>query len=228
MRKYLFIMLLLVGSVKAHGQVLISLIFGDALNTGKIEFGLIGGYNWSGISNLESGNYLGTFNLGFFFDIRLTAPWYINTGVLVKSNLGTDKLTHGDLLLLNADIYDEEGEYSQQTKTFMVPVMLKYRAENNFFVEAGVQAGLMYNAWIEFYSLNDGRETTIRQYNKDDLNRLDAGVIVGIGYKLKHKKDNGMSFSLLYYQGLTDVYKNISGPGYSSVFIEATIPIGAD
>jgi hypothetical protein len=36
-----------------NSQVLISLIFGDKLNSPKVEFGLEGGANFSTITNLE-------------------------------------------------------------------------------------------------------------------------------------------------------------------------------
>ena len=50
----------------ASSQVLISLIFGDKLNSGGIEFGLDGGINFSNMSNTE-GNMAPNWNLGFFF-----------------------------------------------------------------------------------------------------------------------------------------------------------------
>ena len=40
----------------ASGQVLISLLLGDKLNTGKIEFGLEGGFNWSNFHNDDVGD----------------------------------------------------------------------------------------------------------------------------------------------------------------------------
>ena len=55
----------------AHGQVIISLLLGDNLNTGKIEFGLDGGANLSSQTGTTGGNNLTTFNLGFYFDIKL-------------------------------------------------------------------------------------------------------------------------------------------------------------
>lgn len=54
----------------AHSQVLISLIFGDKLNSPFLEFGLEGGINLSDISNLESSGMNPGFNLGFYFDIK--------------------------------------------------------------------------------------------------------------------------------------------------------------
>ena len=56
---------------QADSQVLLSLIFGDKLNSGKIEFGLDGGINLSNMSNTE-GNMAPDWNLGFFFYIDLS------------------------------------------------------------------------------------------------------------------------------------------------------------
>ena len=77
----------------AHSQILISLLLGDKLNSDKIEFGIDGGFNWSQIGNLDSSSSYRTFNLGFYFDILVDDTWSIYTGVLVKSNLGTDDLS---------------------------------------------------------------------------------------------------------------------------------------
>ena len=77
----------------ARTQVLISILLGDKLNTGKIEFGLEGGANWSTIKNLDGAKSLTGFNLGFYFDFKLKNPsWMLNTGVIVKSNMGADEL----------------------------------------------------------------------------------------------------------------------------------------
>nr|MCU0399217.1 PorT family protein [Cyclobacteriaceae bacterium] len=66
-----------------------SLIFGDNLNTGKIEFGLDGGWNFPQIRGGADGSVQGIFNIGFYFDIKTKNPnWLFNTGVLVKSSLG--------------------------------------------------------------------------------------------------------------------------------------------
>ena len=42
----------------ARTQVLISILLGDKLNSGKIEFGLEGGANWSTIKNLDGAKNL--------------------------------------------------------------------------------------------------------------------------------------------------------------------------
>jgi hypothetical protein len=74
----------------AHGQVIISLLFGDKLNSGKVEFGLDGGVNFSSLTANSGSNPLTAFNLGFYFDIKTSERWMIHTGVIVKSTMGAD------------------------------------------------------------------------------------------------------------------------------------------
>ena len=225
MKKYILIVFLLFTSIQTQGQVLISLLFGDMLNSDGLEFGLEGGFNWSNISEMETNKSLRTFNLGFYFDIRLKDQWALYTGVLVKSNLGVNELTSNDLTFLGTETYPENGTYSQEMKYFLVPALLKYNFENKIYIEAGPQFGLMYDAWVEFNSNIDGKDGTVKEYNKDNINRFDAGIMVGTGYKLN--KINGMTFGVKYYYGLLDVYKDRSGTKNSSIFLKITVPIGA-
>ena len=225
MKKILLISFLLFSSAQMQGQVLISLLFGDMLNSDGLEFGLEGGFNWSKISGMETNSSLRTFNLGFYFDIRLKNQWALYTGVLVKSNLGVDGLSENDLKFLGTETYPENGDYAQEMKYFLVPALLKYNFENKIYIEAGPQFGLMYDAWVEYNSNIDGKDGTVKEYNKDNINRFDAGIMVGAGYKLN--KNNGMTFGVKYYYGLLDVYKDRSGTKNSSIFLKMTVPIGA-
>ena len=86
MKKY-FIILFLFISYGIQSQVLIALLLGDKLNTGNIEFGLDGGFNYSSISGMDTNDKLSEFNIGFYFDFKLKEKWYLNTGVLMKSTL---------------------------------------------------------------------------------------------------------------------------------------------
>ena len=55
----------------SRSQVLISLLLGDVLNSGGVEFGLTGGANMSWIDGQQDAKHLTTFNIGFYFDIRM-------------------------------------------------------------------------------------------------------------------------------------------------------------
>lgn len=212
-------------SVTGQSQVLISLLFGDKLNSDGLEFGLETGVNWSKISDMESSKALAAWNIGFYFDIRLKNQWHLYTGLLVKSKLGLDELSQNDLQLLNTTIYPENGEYSQKANYFIVPALAKYKFSNHMYLEGGPQFGLMHKAWVEYNSDIDGREARIKESNKDMFNKFDAGITVGTGYTLF--KGQGITIGAKYYFGLVDVYKDISGTKNSSFFLKVNIPVGS-
>jgi len=201
------------------------LIFGDKLNSPGLEFGLEGGVNFSRIANLEANKSLSSFNLGFYLDIRVKDPWYIYTGVLVKSKLGVDKLSGNDLDFLNAETFEENGDYSQVLNYFIVPTFAKYKLKNHIYFEGGPQFSLMHKSWVEFRSDVDGSDARIREYNKDMINRIDVGASAGMGYQLLDGE--GMTIGIKYYYGFIDVYKDRSGTKNSSLFLKVNIPIGA-
>lgn len=232
MKKYLSILVLLfIVGLTAQSQVLITLLLGDKLNSESLEFGLEGGLNWTKISGMDTKAYARKWNLGFYFDIRIKNQWSLYTGVLVKSNYGVNKLSDSDLVSLGATNYNNldtiplVGDYSQKISSFMVPVMIRYKFKNHIYAEIGPQFSLMYNSWIEFESDIEGRDATIKEYNRDRINKIDAGVMVGVGYTLF--KGTGWTFGAKYYYGFVNVYKDISNTNNSSIFLKVNIPIGA-
>jgi hypothetical protein len=210
----------------AKSQVLISLLLGDKLNTGKIEFGLDLGYNFSRITNFESGRTLNKFNIGFYFDFLLKNQWYINTGVLVKSNVGLNHLREDDVLILNPNtIYDTTGVYSQTISYFHVPVAIKYRFKNHFFISAGPQFALRSKAYLVYDEEVNLTSTQVKFDNRDLFTRLEVAAIGTFGYKLK--KGEGMSIGIKYFHGFTNIFKeNYYNSRNSSFYVYTFIPIG--
>lgn len=231
MKKFLLIILLAAIGFTANSQVLITLILGDKLNSPGLEFGLEGGVNWSKVSALDAKNSLTTFNLGFYFDIRIKNQLSLYTGVLVKANNGVEGLSDNDLTKLGATFYKDQdgvrldGDYRHRMSYFLVPILFKYKLKNQIHFALGPQLGLMYKSWIEFNSDIDGRDATIKEYNRNQINKIDAGIAVGMGYRML--KGTGWTLSFKYYYGFIDVYKNIKGTKNSAIFAEMCIPIGA-
>ncbi len=231
MKKLVIAFFLMILALSSQSQILITLLLGDKLNSDKLEFGLEGGLNWSQISSLETKKYQSNWNLGFYFNFEINKSWYLNTGVLVKSSLGIDGLSDNDLNKLNATIYFNNdgtrinGDYSQKMNCFLVPILAKYKFKNNIYLEMGPQFGLMYRSWIQFDSDLEGREAIIKEYNKENLNKIDAGAVIGAGYRLF--RGTGWTVGVKYYYGFIDVYKNIGGSNNSSFFVKMNIPIGA-
>jgi len=224
--KVLLTLIFVLSLQTARSQVLISLIFGEKLNSDAIEFGLEGGFNFSDIAALDADKRLTTFNLGFYFDIRLKEAWRLYTGVLVKSKLGAKNLSDSDLALLGVALLDESGTYSQYINNFLVPALLKYRFTNRVYAEAGPQFGLRYKGWVQFDSDVDGTETRVRIENKDALNVLEVGGVVGVGYRLR-PGPAGMTLGIKYYQGFSNAIKGLSGSRNNALFLKFNVPIGA-
>jgi|GEM_PF-117270 len=238
MRKILLIGLILIMSASAsQSQVLISLLFGDKLNTGKIEFGLNGGFNLTNIRGIPDARGQNNWALGFYFDFLLKekSPWYIATGVYVKSNVGAKNISmeyEGNRIIddtLYNYYYSKGAKVEKQFNTFYVPVNLRYMAKCGFFIDAGAQIGLVFKTRDLYATEVDGHDLEYKVVKGVKDNGLykwfDGGVDVGIGYKLPK---SGYKIGVWYYTGLTNLYKNDLGPkAYnSSLYVLVNIPIG--
>lgn len=228
MKKTILVISLFLLSFNVNGQVLISLILGDKLNSRKVEFGLDGGVNFASLRGLENSESSSRFNLGFYFDIKMKNDWMFHTGVIVKSTMGAAEIQ--PYLLNNPDLDNAfaNGEVTRSFQYFNVPFMMKRKLPKNFFAEAGIQLGLLYKAYDEFTT--DVKEKKDLEYKisiKDNYHPLDAGLIAGLGYRLMG--GNGMNIGLRYYYGIVDIEVADSNPNVynQSFYITVGIPIGA-
>jgi hypothetical protein len=227
MKKIIITFSILFYSLSSQGQILISLLLGDKLNSDKLEFGLDGGVNFSSLSGV-GGSSVGNFNLGFYFDFKTKHKWMIHTGVIVKSSLGAKGIA--PYFLNNPDLDNAfiGGEVERKLNYFNVPVLIKRSFDNHFSVEGGIQLGLMHKASDEFKAaVNQKDDLTYKVDIKDQYHPLDAGLVAGIGYRLL--KGKGMHLSLRYYYGLVDVTIDDSGTDVynRSMYLNVGIPIGA-
>lgn len=230
MRKIIFIALLFFISVSAvQSQVLISLLFGDKLNSESIKFGLDGGMNVSTISGIGSKKPLVSWNLGFYFDFQLkkSPHWFLHTGVLVKSTMGAKDITYVPVGDSTLDAVFSAGQKDRKLNYFNVPILIKYKLENGLFFELGPMLSLLYKSFDVYNGKYLGEDLTLAVSTKEDANRLDVGVEAGIGYYLR--KRNGVYVGIRYYQGLRNIAKDVAQMSQlnSSFFLYASIPIGA-
>lgn len=228
MRPFLLSIALLGLSSAGYGQVIISLLLGDKLNTGKIEFGLDGGVNYSWQTGVAYGRALPTFNLGFYFDIKTKNPqWLIHTGVIVKSTMGANGLPVYSLNNPDLDNTFLNGSVERTLSYFNVPVFAKRKFGNSFYAEGGILLGLLYGAEDLFKANVNGGDATYTRDIRGDYRALDAGVAAGFGYRLM--KGNGMNLGIRAYQGLVNVLETNPGPSVrnQSIYFTIGIPIGA-
>lgn len=222
--------LLFASAVPANAQIVISLLFGDKLNTETIKFGLDGGASWTNLTGLDGSESHVGLNLGFYFDIRLkeNTGWYLHTGLMVKSPLGAEGIAPYSLEDPGLDSIYSDGIVERQLRYFNVPVLARYKFKDRFFIEAGPNFGLLYKAKDVFYqTMEEEKDLSYTNNIRDRCNRFDIGAMAGVGMHLM--KGNGMNIGFRYYLGLMDVMKdNSSDPQQNRVYyLFASIPIGA-
>lgn len=222
----ILLFLILLPSVM-NGQVLISLIFGEALNTDKIEFGLAGGMSRSYIPTIDNSEGLNSFDLGFYFHILMKNSSYLSTGVHVKSNVGATGMPVYETGVPEFDVVFDGGTLTKKIPAFYVPIMFHQRFNNRWYIEAGPQLGLIYKPKDVFEKSADGDDLTYNNYVRDEYKYLDFGLMGGAGYKFK-KEIKSMSAGINYYYGLMNVSErsdlNIKN---SAIYFYIKIPIGA-
>jgi hypothetical protein len=195
---------LLLFSITLNAQVLISLVFGEALNTPKIEFGMVGGLNRSYLNDISGSEGLNHFNLGFYFHVNLKDNSFISTGVLVKSNVGATGMPVYSIGNADFDTLYQDGTLSKKISCFYVPIMYHHRFNNRWYLEAGPQAGLRTKAVDIFGTTKLDGDLSYTKDVKDQYAHLDFGLVGGAGYKFK-KELKSMAIGINYYYGLVNV-----------------------
>lgn len=229
MKKTTLFFVLLLAGYSANSQVLITLLFGEKLNSPNIEFGLDGGVNFGNISNLENSKMLPMFNLGFYFDFKLKNNLMLHTGVIVKSTQGADNLDVYSLGNTALDSVFNNGYISRKVNQFSVPILVKYRFANYFHVEAGPMLALRTKGYDTFRNtVKDEDDLSYKVDIADLYKRIDAGIMIGAGFKLS-KIPKTSQFGIRYYYSFVDPVKDNTGKAqyFSSLYLYASIPIGA-
>ncbi len=216
--------LLLTGTT-AKSQVLISLLFGKALNTPKIEFGLIGGVNQSYVLDIDDSKGLNNWNLGFYFHINLKKNSFLSTGVLVKSSVGATGMPTYQLGDAAFDSLYADGTLTKKINYFYVPILYHHRFNNRWYLEGGFQLGLRSKAYDIFDISELDGDLTYQTDVRDQYARLDVGLMGGVGFKFKPVLKS-TAIGVSYYYGLVDVSKTDLVVKNSSVYLYIKVPIG--
>jgi hypothetical protein len=226
-RKIIIALAFLLLSLNAKSQVIISLLLGDNLNTGNVEFGLDGGLNLSTLRGLKDPKPLTGFHLGFYFDIKMKGPWLFHTGVIVRSPMGSRDVPFYSTDDHTLDSMMKDGNVNRQLRYFNVPFMIKYVTPIRVYAEAGIQMGLMNKAWDEYTTdVHADEDLTYKNENKKSYHPIDAGLVAGIGWRII--KGYGMNLGIRYYWGFVDITVDDSGSNVynQSVYFALGIPIG--
>lgn len=228
MKKLFWIGALVMCSLQSDAQVLISILLGDKLNSGKIEFGLEGGWSLSNLEGVDPSQGHSNYNLGFYFDFAMKNPsWFVSTGVRVKSTMGAEGIAVYSLNNADLDVVFASGSVTRRLNYFNVPVMMKYMFKNHLYAQAGIQLGLRYKGSDEFLNtITDKEDLSYKVDIRDQYHPLDGGLCAGLGYRLTG--GNGMNIGLQYYYGLVDVRISDASPDEfnRTLYVNVGIPIG--
>jgi hypothetical protein len=206
----------------SHSQVIIALLFGDKLNSDKLEFGLAGGLNLSNISNMTDTKNRSGFNLGLYFNIKLNENCFLRIEAVPKFPTGISKMKPYSLNDPGLDSLLYAGEVTRKIKNIGLPVLIRYRIKNLLFAEGGPQLNLRTKAKDIFES----GDLTYKNHIEDNITRFDFGFAFGLVQKLNNQI-GAVALGLRYYIGVTDIDKLNSGSQKNGVFqFLVNIPIG--
>ena len=123
----------------------------------------------------------------------------MNTGVLVKSNVGATGMATYSLDDDNFDAIYQDGTLTKKIPSFYVPILFHQRFKNNrWYIEAG-PAVLLNDKPVDIFetsTLVADAEFTLEV--KDAYKHVDAGLLGGVGYKFK-KEIKSMAVGINYY-----------------------------
>ena len=223
MKKLLALLVATFIMTSSRSQVIIALLFGDKLNSDKLEFGLNAGLNLSDLTNMQSGDIKPGLNLALYFNIKISEKFYIHPEAIPKYPGGVKKMKPYSLNDATLDQLFADGEVTRKIRNIALPVLLRYNVYKLLYAEAGPQIGLRTKANDIFKS----GDLTYDNEVKDQLTRFDFGVAFGISHKLT-KDRVSMALGIRYYIGLTDIDKLEPGSQKNRILqAHLSFPIGA-
>jgi hypothetical protein len=227
MKKLLIAIVLLLVITPIHSQVLISIIFGDKLNSDKMVFGLMLGNGWNTLTGYSTSSTTSNFNLGLFLTLKLDRRFSIQFDALAKYKMGADELP---VYSLNDHLLDSIFQHGQLERTInylaLIPT-IQYRVWNNLHAELGPHIALRTKAKDLFIANTEAGELQLEKNRKASTTLFDCGVATGISWHFN--KGTGVKLSARYYAGFTDMFKEETGMQSSrSVQLNVYIPVGRE
>jgi len=225
MKKALFTFLMLILYKAASSQVLIALLFGDKLNTEKLEFGLFGGPTFANISNMDA-EAKTSFTLGLYFNVKISENFFLHPEAIAKETFGAKGITPYPTGNAEIDEAFADGSVTRKIKAVSLPLLVRYRIKGLLFAEAGPQIDLQLKTKDIFETDVDDNPLTYETKVKDETTAFSIDVAGGLVYRFR--KDKGVGLGLRYCYGLTDIMKKQDGKQVNTAWlINVSIPIGA-
>ncbi|MEA1896214.1 MAG: porin family protein [Bacteroidota bacterium] len=208
-----------------HAQILIGLIFGDKLNSDKMEFGLNVSANMTTMSHIDSDKFNRGLAIGLYIDYKFADHFALATSLLFSSpkgvrNFGTEEYFQ--------PLPDSNWNVSKSIRglSYMdLPLVVQYRPIPQIGIGLGIQTSLLLKAEDSFSHSYDDWDIGSRIDITDNFNRLDFGLVASLNF---HFSGNpGVQIRLNYSHGLVNVYNSSANrTAYNRTFqLGAMIPI---
>jgi hypothetical protein len=226
MKKIIGLLLLSFIFNTADSQVLIAILFGDKLNTGKMEFGITVNPIFTNITGVD-GDYRNGLALGIYFNFKLTEKFFIHVDGIAKGAFGEEHIATYQTGMDTVDRLFANGNYERKIKAFSLPVLARYALSKKLFLDAGIRADWMLKSKDIFKTTLYDNDLEYTMIISDQITKLDFGLTGGFHYKFTNTKTS-MGLGLRYFYGMTDIIKTTPGVQANSAWeIVVTIPIGA-
>lgn len=213
-----------IAKIQAQAALLV-LIFGDKAATEKFNFSIVGGLNHSNISNQLDNHAMFGPNFGLGINMKLSEKWYFKPEFKPLNSMGFK----GNASLKTGTIVDGPFANVPTTRSLIyldIPLMMHYQAAEKILIGFGPQVNFLTKAQEKFEGKNDA---TYDQNIKDKLNKTDYGFDAAFTYQLITKRNGkGINVQLRYYQGLSDVYKNVGSNKNSAFSFNLEFPFISD
>lgn len=223
MKKIIVLILTSLIVTAGRSQVIIALLFGDKLNSDKLEFGLNAGLSLSDISGIDGGDIKPGLNLALYFNIKISEKLYLHPEAIPKYPGGVKKLRPYSLNDATLDQLFADGEVTRKIKNIALPLLLRYQLHKLLYVDAGPQIGLRTKAKDIF----EAGDLTYEKDVEEQFTRFDFGFAFGLSRKFTNDRVS-MVIGIRYYLGLTDIDKVEPGSQRNSIMqAHVSFPVGA-
>lgn len=220
----IFIAFMLAYSTIAKSQVIISLLFGDKLNSEKLTFGLLVGNSWAHLSDYKTSSSLSNFNLGLYLSWKMSERFYLQFDAMAKYRLGSRGLPVYSLNDHGLDTMFAAGHVEREINYLGLVTTAQYRIFNYINLEVGPQIILRTKAKDIFYTDRNDGTLKFEKNISDAATRFDIGAMTGISYQIK---GNGIKIGVRYYLGFIDIFPQDAGSNTNRSFqLAGFIPVG--
>lgn len=212
-------------SVTARSQVIISLLFGDKLNSEKITFGLLVGNGWNNQAGYKTSSWASGFNLGLYLGFKMSDRIFLQFDAMAKYKLGAKELPVYSLHDQVLDSLFATGSVERSIKYLSLAPTFQYRIYKYFNLELGPQISLRLKALDVFSVSRSEGELKFEKKVKDATTLFDVGAAAGISYQFA--KGSGVKIAFRYYYGFVDIMLgDVGNNANRSLQVNGYIPIG--